>query len=284
MDRNVSPDELKRAYKKAAIKNHPDKGGDPEKARARSACRRARERRAGRLTRAGRGLALCRQFKEISAAYEVLADPEKRQIYDEYGEDALKEGMGGGGGGFGGNPFDIFENLFGGNPFGGARAPQARVLDVARRHTLTPRRVTRRHAGRRPWRPRRPTQGRGCHAPAEGEPGRAVQRNHEEAVAGEERHLLQMRRVRRRAAADPSCAAAEHAPAAVAGRAASPATRGAARAARGLGLKSTCARLRPAWCSRCRRRARSAEAKARPPAPPLCLKQPGAARASLVSG
>ena len=96
-------------------------------------CRRARERRAGRLTRAGLGLALCRQFKEISAAYEVLADPEKRQIYDEYGEDALKEGMGGGGGGFGANPFDIFENLFGGNPFGGALAPRARARDGATR-------------------------------------------------------------------------------------------------------------------------------------------------------
>ena len=48
------------------------------------------------------------QFKEITGAYEVLSDPEKRQIYDEYGEEALKEGMGGGGGG-GGSPFDIFE-------------------------------------------------------------------------------------------------------------------------------------------------------------------------------
>lgn len=50
----------------------------------------------------------------------MLSDPEKRQIYDEYGEDALKDG-GGMGGGMGANPFDIFENLFGGNPFGGAR-------------------------------------------------------------------------------------------------------------------------------------------------------------------
>lgn len=49
----------------------------------------------------------------------MLSDPEKRQLYDEYGEDALKDSMGGGGGGFGANPFDIFENLFGGNPFGG---------------------------------------------------------------------------------------------------------------------------------------------------------------------
>ncbi|KAJ4906731.1 DnaJ domain protein [Raphanus sativus] len=58
--------------------NHPDKGGDPEK------------------------------FKELAQAYEVLSDPEKREIYDEYGEDALKEGMGGGGGGH--DPFDIFSS------------------------------------------------------------------------------------------------------------------------------------------------------------------------------
>lgn len=48
----------------------------------------------------------------------MLSDPEKREIYDQYGEDALKEGMGGGGGP-GHNPFDIFESFFGGNPFGG---------------------------------------------------------------------------------------------------------------------------------------------------------------------
>ncbi|XP_065866335.1 dnaJ protein homolog ANJ1 [Euphorbia lathyris] len=87
VSKNATPEDLKKAYKKAAIKNHPDKGGDPEK------------------------------FKELAQAYEVLSDPEKREIYDQYGEDALKEGMGGGSGGH--NPFDIFESFFGGSPFGG---------------------------------------------------------------------------------------------------------------------------------------------------------------------
>eukprot|EP00270_Netrium_digitus_P013433 TRINITY_DN4466_c0_g1_i1.p1 TRINITY_DN4466_c0_g1~~TRINITY_DN4466_c0_g1_i1.p1 ORF type:complete len:422 (-),score=74.07 TRINITY_DN4466_c0_g1_i1:334-1599(-) len=87
VSKTASADELKKAYRKAAIKNHPDKGGDPEK------------------------------FKEIAYAYEVLSDPDKREIYDQYGEDALKEGMGGGGGMH--DPFDIFRDIFGtGSPFG----------------------------------------------------------------------------------------------------------------------------------------------------------------------
>ncbi|KAF2561020.1 hypothetical protein F2Q70_00014607 [Brassica cretica] len=60
-----------------------------------------------------------RVFKELAQAYEVLSNPEKREIYDQYGEDALKEGMGGGGGGH--DPFDIFSSFFGGgggHPFG----------------------------------------------------------------------------------------------------------------------------------------------------------------------
>nr|XP_043632761.1 dnaJ protein homolog [Erigeron canadensis] len=84
--KTASQDDLKKAYRKAAIKNHPDKGGDPEK------------------------------FKEVAQAYEVLSDPEKREIYDQHGEDALKEGMGSGPGGH--DPFDIFQSFFGNSPFG----------------------------------------------------------------------------------------------------------------------------------------------------------------------
>ena len=51
-----SQSDIKKAYRKAAMKHHPDKGGDPEK------------------------------FKEISKAYEVLSDEEKRAVYDKYGE------------------------------------------------------------------------------------------------------------------------------------------------------------------------------------------------------
>lgn len=99
--KSASPDELKKAYRKLAIKNHPDKGGDPEK------------------------------FKEISHAYDVLSDPEKRELYDNYGEEGLKE-MGGGGGG-GGDPFDIFSQFFGG---GGGRGPRGPRKGDDVNHTL----------------------------------------------------------------------------------------------------------------------------------------------------
>lgn len=61
---------------------------------------------------------VCVQFKEISQAYEVLSDVEKREIYDQYGEEALKEGAGGGMH----DPFDLFSSFFGtgGHPFGGS--------------------------------------------------------------------------------------------------------------------------------------------------------------------
>jgi DnaJ family protein A protein 2 len=83
VDTKATPDEIKKSFRKIALKEHPDKGGDPEK------------------------------FKEVTVAYEVLMDAEKRDLYDKYGEEGLKEG-GGGGSGFG----DIFD-MFGGGRGGG---------------------------------------------------------------------------------------------------------------------------------------------------------------------
>jgi DnaJ family protein A protein 1 len=56
--------------------------------------------------------------------YEVLANPEKRKIYDQGGEQAIKEGGAGGGGGGFHSPMDIFDMFFGGDPFGRGRARQ----------------------------------------------------------------------------------------------------------------------------------------------------------------
>lgn len=106
LSRGASQDEIKKAYRKQALKYHPDKNpGDKEAEK---------------------------KFKEISEAYEVLSDEQKRNMYDQYGPDAFKAGMGGAGptggfssmeealrtfmgafGGGGGNGESIFESFFG---------------------------------------------------------------------------------------------------------------------------------------------------------------------------
>lgn len=84
VERTAEEIEIKRSYRKLAIKYHPDRNpNNPEAAE---------------------------KFKEISHAYEILSDPQKRELYDRYGEDAFRNGGAPGGG----NPFDIFNSFFGG--------------------------------------------------------------------------------------------------------------------------------------------------------------------------
>ncbi|HJL18951.1 MAG TPA: molecular chaperone DnaJ [Sandaracinaceae bacterium LLY-WYZ-13_1] len=102
VDRSVSTADLKKAYRRLALKHHPDRNPDDPEAEAR--------------------------FKEVSEAYSVLSDDEKRAIYDRYGHAGLQ---GGGQPGFGSvediftHFGDIFGDLFGmggmGGPFGGRR-------------------------------------------------------------------------------------------------------------------------------------------------------------------
>ncbi|MGF1806989.1 DnaJ domain-containing protein [Aliivibrio sifiae] len=90
--------EIKKAYKRLAMKYHPDKNqGDAQAAD---------------------------KFKEIKEAYEILTDADKRGQYDDYGHAAFKNGGMGGGGGFGGQSqgYGGFEDIFGGAFGGGGRS------------------------------------------------------------------------------------------------------------------------------------------------------------------
>merc|ERR1739848_870406 len=86
--RGASEDEIKKAYRKLALKYHPDKNqtaGAEEK------------------------------FKEIGEAYDVLSDKKKKEVYDQYGEEGLKGGLGGSAGGGGGMPNFDFGQSSGGH-------------------------------------------------------------------------------------------------------------------------------------------------------------------------
>lgn len=103
VSKTASANELKKAYRKLAIKWHPDKNKDDSTAEE--------------------------KFKQISEAYEVLSDETKRAQYDQFGHQAFEQG--GRDGGFHSNPFDIFNSFFGGGGggifsdfFGGNSDPQ----------------------------------------------------------------------------------------------------------------------------------------------------------------
>jgi molecular chaperone DnaJ len=90
--RNAAEEEIKRAYRKLAVKFHPDKNPDDPHAEE--------------------------KFKELGEAYDVLMDPDKRAAYDRFGHAAFAQGGTGFGGGFH-DPFDIFREVFGQGGFGG---------------------------------------------------------------------------------------------------------------------------------------------------------------------
>ena len=96
LKRDATEDQIKKAFKKLAIRYHPDKNQDnPEAAK--------------------------KKFQEIANAYETLSDPEKRRIYDQLGEEGVKRQQAGGGGGAGGaGGFeDMFNGFFSGMNGGG---------------------------------------------------------------------------------------------------------------------------------------------------------------------
>jgi len=100
VDRTASDADLKKAYRRLAMKHHPDRNPDNTDSEAR--------------------------FKEAKQAYEVLTDPQKRAAYDQFGHAGVEQGagMGGGAGGFGDIFGDVFGDIFG----GGGRQSRERVF------------------------------------------------------------------------------------------------------------------------------------------------------------
>lgn len=112
--KTASKDDIRKAYKKQSMKHHPDRGGDEE------------------------------AFKKINEAYQTLSDPQKRQMYDQFGSADPQRASGGrnqwqdfdfrnGNFQFTGNPQefeDLFGSMFGGNPFGRRQPPRNRSVQL----------------------------------------------------------------------------------------------------------------------------------------------------------
>ena len=96
--KDATMDQIKKAYRKLAIKHHPDKGGDQEK------------------------------FQKIQNAYDILSDRDKRDIYDKHGEEGVK----GGGGAHAQGMDDILNMFMGGKGPGGAAKKKAQVKPITK--------------------------------------------------------------------------------------------------------------------------------------------------------
>lgn len=98
VNKQADQEEIKKAYRKLAVKYHPDKNPGDKTAEE--------------------------KFKELGEAYEAVSDPQKRAAYDQYGHNAFdpraRASRGGGGGGGFHDPFDIFRDVFGGGGGGGS--------------------------------------------------------------------------------------------------------------------------------------------------------------------
>jgi len=104
VQKNASDEELKKSYRRLAMKYHPDRNPDDKSAED--------------------------KFKEAKEAYEILSDAQKRAAYDQFGHAGVDASMGGGGGFHGGEGFsdlgDIFESFFGGGRKSGSGAERVR--------------------------------------------------------------------------------------------------------------------------------------------------------------
>ncbi len=125
VSRDADPDSIKKAYRKLALRYHPDRNGGDDEAE--------------------------NKFREATEAYEVLRDQEKRARYDRFGHAGVKSGAGARGGGFGGFGFEDalnifmrdfggfgggFEDAFGGGRGGGRRVQRGRDIKLRLKLTL----------------------------------------------------------------------------------------------------------------------------------------------------